>query len=97
VEKIAGQWQRARVRTIEEALELARKESWDGQKKSAQRVSKKTSAAARSGKLPETLKNRPESETVEKEEPPAKQAEIRAKLKLMNERFALRREREQLR
>ncbi|WP_124726960.1 DnaD domain protein [Staphylospora marina] len=97
VEKIAGQWQRARVRTIEEALELARKESWDGQKKATQRGAKKTAGAARAGKLPASLKHRPEPEAEEAEEPPVKQAEIRAKLKLMNERFALRREREQLR
>jgi replication initiation and membrane attachment protein len=107
VEKIAGHWKRLGIKTVEAALEQARKETWEPRKKKAE---KSGGQAARgkmpqSGKLPSALKKQlgtketaaAKSHDGAGEEPATRQAEIRAKLKLMNERFgAARKEKENL-
>jgi replication initiation and membrane attachment protein len=95
VEKIAGQWKRLGIQTVEEALEQARKEAWEPKKKKA-----RAKTLLKPEKLPQALKMQMERDSTQTGEPEKredmeeKQAQIRAKLRLMNERFSARKERE---
>ncbi|MFC7442875.1 replication initiation and membrane attachment family protein [Laceyella putida] len=101
VEKIAGHWKRLGIKTIQEALEQARKETWEPKKKETPRRSKRSNK--KEEKLPQTLKwqldssNDKEAAPSVQEELADKQASIQAKLRLMNERLhASKQEKEKL-
>ncbi|MGA8942597.1 MAG: DnaD domain protein [Thermoactinomyces sp.] len=88
VEKIAGQWKRLGIESVEEAQEQAKKEEWETKKKKT-RFSSKT-GAKKPEKLPHALQmqiEQPASQPDSKEDWSDQQAQIRAKLRLMNERF----------
>lgn len=88
VEKIAGQWKRLGIESVEQALEQAKKEEWETKKKKTRSSSK--AAAKKPEKLPRALQlqiEQPDSKLQSKEDLSDQQAQIRAKLRLMNERF----------
>lgn len=93
VEKIAGHWKRRGIKTIQEALEQARKETWETNKKKEAPRKSKSKANKREEKLPQALQSQwdanQEDETAlpASEELADKQAAIQAKLRLMNERL----------
>lgn len=88
VEKIAGHWSRRKIKTIQEALEQARKETWEHKT-----TSRRPKQHKKEAKLPQALKWQLDSDADKEAPPPAqeelaeKQAAIRAKLRLMNERL----------
>jgi len=94
VEKIAGHWKRLGIETVEQALEQARKETWEPKKK---RMELKATYPAKSqlgkvAKLPQTLAKQLSQESSKqpeekKEDWQQKQEQLLAKLRLMNERF----------
>ncbi|WP_042345409.1 replication initiation and membrane attachment family protein [Bacillus massiliigorillae] len=92
VEKIAGQWSRKKVKTVKEAMELAKNEYKQAQERKAKgktTYSKKTQKPVRTEIVPEWLKNNETKDKVEKVEVKsdedvdfeAKKAELQAKLK----------------
>ncbi|MBA4601638.1 DnaD domain protein [Thermoactinomyces mirandus] len=90
VEKIAGQWKRLGIESVEGALEQAKKEEWEMKKKKTRSSSKTT--AKKPEKLPHVLQMQMEqsdqsAKPESKEDWSDQQAQIRAKLRLMNERF----------
>jgi replication initiation and membrane attachment protein len=103
VEKIAGQWKRLGVQTIEEALEQARKENWEIKRKRFDtKPAGKTGwpLSSRSDKLPRAVQKQMQASTELKgdtkpesdDDLAEKQARIQAKLKLMNERLSARKQ-----
>jgi replication initiation and membrane attachment protein len=101
VTKIAGHWKRLGIQTVQEALAQARKENWEPRRK---RAGTGRTKAVREEKLPRAVEKQLQSENgaaSDKSKPEStedladKQARIRAKLRLMNERLlADRQERE---
>ncbi|MBH8597557.1 replication initiation and membrane attachment family protein [Thermoactinomyces sp. CICC 10523] len=90
VEKIAGQWKRLGIETIQDALKQARKEIWEPKRKKTRLKGQ----AKQEEKLPQMLKKQFEAEAVSADSPAQqretedRQAQIRAKLRLMNEKFS---------
>jgi replication initiation and membrane attachment protein len=101
VAKIAGHWKRLKIQTVHQALQQARKEDWEMKKKktgtkSESKTTSKRAQSKSSKKLPravaEQMKMQPEPykdehPALDGEELATKQARIRAKLKLMDERL----------
>jgi replication initiation and membrane attachment protein len=94
VEKIAGHWKRLGISTVEEAVEQAKKEEWETKRKKQQpRSFHPKSPRNKPEALPRTLQmqmeqsKRSKSEQEAKDEWADQQEQIRAKLRLMNERF----------
>lgn len=98
VEKIAGHWKRSGINTVEDALEQARKEDWDNKSKSSSKYNsgRQYRSYKREEKLPRAVVSQLQTaatgekhmdEKTTAEELAEKQARIKAKLQLMNERF----------
>ncbi|TCS96717.1 replication initiation and membrane attachment family protein [Hazenella coriacea] len=99
VEKIAGHWKRSGIKTVEDALEQARKEDWDHKNRTNSKYNpnRKYRSIKREEKLPRAvlsqIQSAPTDENLIEEKATAaedlaeKQARIKAKLQLMNERF----------
>jgi replication initiation and membrane attachment protein len=105
VEKIAGHWKRLKIETVPQALQQARKEDWEmKKKKTSTKAEGKTAKRTQSRpvkKLPRAVAEQMQmqSEPYKDEHPPldgedlaTKQARIRAKLKLMDERLDAKKE-----
>lgn len=94
VEKIAGHWKRLGISSVKEAFEQAKKEEWETKKKKQPRSSYNQNTRKKPEKLPQTLQmqmeqsGRANANKETKEEWVDQQEQIRAKLRLMNERFA---------
>jgi replication initiation and membrane attachment protein len=90
VEKIAGHWKRLGIQTIQDALEQARKEIWEPKRKRTRAKGQ----VKKEERLPQMLKMQLESESAsegsssQQTDAEERQAQIRAKLRLMNEKFS---------
>lgn len=97
VEKIAGHWKRLGIETVEQALQQARRENWEMKKKQMELKSTRFSnSTVKVAKLPQSVvKQLNQKETINKEASDEnwqkKQEQLRAKLRLMNERFTAKR------
>lgn len=93
VEKIAGHWKRLGIETVEQALEQARRENWEPKKKQMELKSTRFSnASVKVAKLPQTVIKQLNQESTQRAEEnredwQKKQEQLRAKIRLMNERF----------
>ncbi|OZM57939.1 hypothetical protein CIB95_06175 [Lottiidibacillus patelloidae] len=86
VEKIAAYWSRKQIRTVQEAMALAREENkkyreWLSEKSQPQKATRKRQANVREDVLPKWMTEQKEKENQTKQEQPAKKAPSKNNLK----------------